>query len=246
MNLSYRMAACAVFSLMFASPHIASAQSQTSPSVPVGWLSASPGIVRVGAKPTLKWGITYPATVVDYVTVTTPSTLVPKQDLDVEIRVLGAGVTVSNSNGSNMTFVPTEALFSYDGGNYNRIFYGTNPQVDPSRVVHTLNVKSGRNLRFGGRFFYNGSWGRLYTSTSGTMNVRTLVNGQTPPTTYSLINAPTLENFIKPYLDASGKVMIGPMDVIVFMELTHTDSQASELGYDLQDMVLLVTFKPRN
>lgn len=239
------MAALAVFSLIIACPQTVSAQAQTSPSVPVGWLSASPGIVRVGAKPTLKWGITYPATVVDYVTVTTPSTLVPKQELDAEIRVLGAGVTVSNSNGSNMNFVPTEAVFSYDGGNYNRIFYGTNPQVDPSKVVHKLSVKAGKNMRFGGRYFYNGSWGKLYTSTSGTMNVRTLVNGQTPPTTYSLINAPTLENFIKPYLDASGKVMIGPMDVIVFMELTHTDSQSGELGYDLQDMVLLVTFKPR-
>jgi hypothetical protein len=36
------------------------------------------------------------------------------------------------------------------------------------------------------------------------------------------------------------------MDVIVFMELTHHDSQASDWGYDLQDMVLLVTFKPLN
>ena len=52
--------------------------------------------------------------------------------------------------------------------------------------------------------------------------------------------APSLESFIKPYLDANGKVKIGPMDVIVFMELTHTN--VNDPGYDLQDMVLLVTF----
>lgn len=33
------------------------------------------------------------------------------------------------------------------------------------------------------------------------------------------------------------------MDVIVFMELTHYDSQITDQGYDLQDLVLLVTFK---
>jgi hypothetical protein len=33
------------------------------------------------------------------------------------------------------------------------------------------------------------------------------------------------------------------MDVIVFMELTHTNTNDS--GYDLQDMVLLVTFKEK-
>jgi len=156
---------------------------------------------------------------------------------------LGAGVTVSNSNGSNLTFVPTEATMSYAGGSYQRLFYGTNDVVNPNSVVYSGIVESGKNIRFGGRYFYNNSWGTNYTSTSGTNNVRTLVSGQYPPTTYPLHTAPTLENFIKPYLDASGKVMIGPMDVIVFMELTHTDAQSTQTGYDLQDMVLLVTFK---
>lgn len=55
--------------------------------------------------------------------------------------------------------------------------------------------------------------------------------------------SPTLEDFIRPYLDGNGRVEIGPMDVIVFMELTHTDSQMSDPGYDMQDLVLLVTFK---
>jgi hypothetical protein len=31
------------------------------------------------------------------------------------------------------------------------------------------------------------------------------------------------------------------MDVIVFMELTHTDK--SNIGYDLQDYVMLLTFR---
>jgi hypothetical protein len=72
--------------------------------------------------------------------------------------------------------------------------------------------------------------------------VRTLVNGATPPSNVPDYNAPSLESFLKPYLDASKKVKIGPMDVIVFMELTHSASQKSDIGYDLQDCVFLLTF----
>lgn len=237
-------AAAAAVSMTITIPSNSRAQSQTSPAIPVGWLSASPGIVKAGSRPQLKWSITHPATVIDYVNVGT-NTVTPRQELDMEIRVLGAGVTSSNSNGSNLTFVPTEATFSYDGGSYQRIFFGTNHDVDPAKVVRSGVALPGKSLRFGGRYYWNNKWSTAYTSTSGTKNVRTLVNGDTPPTTYPLHTAPTLENFIKPYLDASGKVRIGPMDVIVFMELTHTDNQANQHGYDLQDMVLLVTFKPR-
>ena len=220
------------------------AQTSTSPAVPVGWLSASSDLVRAGSNVALSWNINYPATVVDFVKVD-DSTVIPKVTLDYEIRVLGAGVTTSSSSGSNLTFVPTEAMFSFASGTFQRIFYGTNYDVKPSRVVYSGQIEAGQPLRFGGRYYYNRSWSKLYTSLTGTNNVRTLVNGDAPPTTYSLYNAPTLENFIKPYLDGSGRVAIGPMDVIVFMELTHTDSQSTQLGYDCQDMVLLVTFKTR-
>jgi hypothetical protein len=245
MKLHRLTAVCAAAAgIALVAPQGAQAQSQT-PALPVGWLSASPGIVRAGTRPELKWSITHPASVIDYVTVTN-NTVTPKEELDMEIRVLGAGVTSSNSNGTNFTFVPTEAAFSYDGGSYSRIFYGTNHDVVPSKIVKSGVVQKGKPLRFGGRYFWSNKWSAMYTSTSGTMNVRTLVNGQTPPTTYPLHTAPTLENFIKPYLDAGGRVKIGPMDVIVFMELTHTDAQKSNQGYDLQDMVLLVTFRTRN
>lgn len=217
----------------------------TSPSVPVGWLNTGASTVLAGGKTDLSWGITYPSVVTDHVTITNTNTVTTDEKLDVEVRVLGAGVTVSNTNGSNLSFVPTEATISIGGSSYDRIFYGTNQEVNPGEIVYSGTLKKNTSMRFGGRYLYNRSWGTTYTSSSGTNNVRTLVNGETPPTTYPLINAPTLENFIKPYLDSTGKVKIGPMDVIVFMELTHTDAQRYNQGYDLQDMVLLVTFKTK-
>jgi hypothetical protein len=217
----------------------------TNPSIPVGNITAFPLIVQPGTRPNLTWNISYPSVVEDFIDIEGPGTVVPTEELDVEVRVLGAGVTVSTNGSSNYSFVPTEAQISYDGGAYTRVFYGTNNNVKPNKVVYSKTMPAGKKLRFGVRYYYNNKWGPYYNSQSGTLNVRTLTNGQTPPTTYPLHTAPTLESFIKPYLDAQGKVKIGPMDVIVFMELTHTDAQNTNQGYDLQDMVLLATFKSR-
>lgn len=215
------------------------------PALPAGWLDAYPTIVQTGTNPTLTWGINFPSIVQDFITITGSSKVVAKEDLDCTVRVLGAGVTAHSSNGDTMTFVPTEAQVSYNNGSYTRIFYGTNLQVNPNTNVYTNTIQKNKSIEFGGRYFYNNRWGPYYNSDSATQNVRTLVNGQLPPTTYPLYQAPTLESFLRPYLDSTGRVKIGPMDVIVFMELTHSDSQMSDPGYDLQDMVLLVTFKSK-
>ncbi|MCU0797507.1 MAG: hypothetical protein MUF31_16425 [Akkermansiaceae bacterium] len=215
-------------------------------NVPTGWITASPGVVKVGALPTLKWEIQYPTEVTNHVTIIPPGSVQPTSDLRMDIRVLGAGVTSSRSDGSNMSFVHTECYFSYNNGSWARIFAGTNDNVNQSTIVRSQDVVAGSSLRFGGRFWNtNNQWSTFYTSNNGTQNVRVLKNGDSVPTTYNIANSPTLEQFIRPYLDAGGKVRIGPMDLIVMMELTHTDNQRNNQGYDLQDMVLLVTFKTK-
>lgn len=238
-----RLAALAAAFLACGMP-AAHAQS-TDPAIPVGSLTAFPLIVQPGTRPQLTWTISYPSIIQDYIDIEHPGTVVATEELYVDIRVLGAGVTVS-SNNSNLQFVPTQAQVSYDGGSYQQIFYGTNNDVRPNKVVYTKLIPKNKKLRFGGRYKYNNQWGPYFNSQSGTLNIRTLVDGEVPPTTYPLHNAPTLESFIRPYLDGQGRVNIGPMDVIVFMELTHYDSQNTNPGYDLQDMVLLCTFRTKN
>ncbi|MEK7952027.1 hypothetical protein [Luteolibacter soli] len=236
-----RCAALAVAALACCAP-VAHAQS-TEPSIPTGTLTATPVIVQPGTKPNLKWAITYPSIVQDYTDIEGGNTVNPTEDLYVDIRILGAGVTVASGN--SYTFVPTRAEFSYDGGTYNEIFYGTNTNVQPSKIVKTQLVQKNKRLRFGGKYKYNNAWGPYFNSQSGTQNVRTLVNGDVPPSNVPQYNAPSLESFLKPYLDSNGRVKIGPMDVIVFMELTHYDNQMSDPGYDLQDMVILCTFRTK-
>lgn len=100
-------------------------------------------------------------------------------------------------------------------------------------------------MYFGG--YYNidntstsNNWYTFFNSESGS-NVKALVNGDSCPNYKTEYNAPTLESFLKPYMDASNKIKIGPMDVIIFMELTTTNTK--DAGYDFQDLVFLVTFR---
>jgi len=219
--------------------------AQQDPLVPVGSLSANPTLVQVGVKPNLTWNITYPEVVKDIVTVTPPGTLTPKQKVVMDVRVIGASVKLTWTNNwgqvTRWEWVPTEALISVGGASYSRIFYNTQDKVVASKVVYTGTVLTGKSINFGGRYYLDGSWSSLYTSTNSSKNVVALVDGDTPPTTTPLYQQPTIEDFIKPYLDGQGKVKIGPKDVIYLMELTHTNK--NDGGFDLQDLALLVTFR---
>lgn len=215
------------------------ALSQTSPSVPVGTLTAFPSVVQTGTKPTLTWNISYPEIVKDVVTIG-DDTVTPKENLVCDIRILGLGVT-SYSNGK-ITYYRTLGKMKYNGSSsWTTIYDGkqTDSIVQNQGIVKSgLTINKNKTMSFGGQY-YNGGWETFYAS--GTDNVRTLVNGDRPPSNVPDYNAPSLETFLKPYLDASGKVKIGPMDVIVFMELTDTNKNV--VGYDLQDLVMLLTFR---
>ncbi|MFT3992586.1 MAG: hypothetical protein QM680_14415 [Luteolibacter sp.] len=215
------------------------------PVAPVGALTAFPTLVQTGTRPTLTWGITYPATAKDVVAITGPGTLTPKTNLTMEVRVIGASVRATTTNLLGLivsqTWVPTECQFKYGSGSFSRIWYGRQTDVQVSNVVLTKTVEAGKAINFGGRYYWNSAWSSLYTSLNSTRNVVALVNGDTPPTTTPLYQQPTLESFLLPYLDDQGNVKIGPKDVIYLMELTHTNP--NDGGFDLQDLVILVTFK---
>ncbi len=219
-------------------------QQNKMPVIPVGWIDAYPTTVKSGTHPTVSWGVNPPTQVTEVIEIDGDIVTV-KQKACIECRILGNGVTAHWSDGS-WQFVPAEALVSFNGGSFERIFYGSNPEVNPDHVVWQLSdVEPNRTIRFGGRYRWNGQWGQLFRAGDGTGNVRTLVHGQSPPVYEVNDEVPTLEDFIEPYLDVNGRVNIGPMDFIVFMELTHTSDQSGHTGYDFQDMVLICTMKVR-
>lgn len=231
--------------LLPAAPVSTEAQEDANPSIPVGSLTAFPTMVQTGTHPTLTWDVTHPEKIDDIIDIEPPGTLVPKKDLIMDVRVIGASVkrVWLNSWGQvvDWEWVPTEAKMSYNGGSYDRIWYDTQDDVNPDEIVVSQHVYGGDEINFGARYLNsNGSWATFFSSTNSTYNVVALQNGDTPPTTTPLYQQPTIESFILPYLDNNGNIAIGPKDVIYLMELTHTNRYDG--GFDLQDMCILVTF----
>ena len=69
-----------------------------------------------------------------------------------------------------------------------------------------------------------------------------LKNGDRVPSTVPALNGNSIESFLKPYMNTSTKtVQIGDRDLILLMELGQTSPSSS--GFDLQDLVVLVTFE---
>lgn len=216
------------------------------PAVPGGWLTAFPTIVQTGTKPTLTWSIRYPSTVANYVTIGPDGTVTTTDQLDVDIRVIGSGVTTGGCSGNNTSWVPAQAMLSVNGGTFLSIFYGTNPQVNPNTLVWSKRVNKNTTFRFGGRYYASGAWSTTYLASSTTNNIRVLRNGEIPPTAYPLHTSGSLKSFMAPYLDGSGRIKIGPLDLIIMMELTQSDANLASPCYNLQDVVLLATFKPKS
>jgi len=217
------------------------------PPVPVGWLETSSNLVRSGTKPTLNWEITYPSVVKDIIKITPPGTCTPKVRVNMDVRVIGASVKVVWLNAwgivTKWEWAPTQALVSINNSSYSEIFYNTQPNVNPSTIVYNKKVNANQNINFAGRYNFNG-WSSQYNSVSGGQNVVAMVSGDTPPTSTPMYQQPTIEDFIKPYLDGQGRIKVGPKDVIYLFELTHTNK--NDGGFDLQDLALLVTFQEVN
>lgn len=220
------------------------AYSQTTPSVPVGTLTAYPTVVQTGTKPTLTWSISYPSQVTTVVTVGPTGTITPLRDLYVDLRVLGAQVGDGTANG----WYVVEAYRKVElATSFTRFFNGKQTAVNPSTVYFTQFVRQSRPLDIRGRVASNNSsspssWQAYYSTGTTNSNVRALVNGATPPSYVpAFSNQSTIKSALSAYIDSTGKIKIGPMDVIFLFELWGPDPNQSY--FDMQDLVVLATFR---
>lgn len=227
----------------FAAPGSGSSPPDRIPASPSGIMTASPTIVQTGSKPTLKWNILYPSKVSDVATINPPGTLYLTKTMFVSVQPVGTGITSSNP-AQGATPLNTEARMSVNGESYKQLFYGTQPDVDSSYSLYIKKLPANTTIDFGGRYVQDGVWSPFYTTQSSNQQVVSLVNGDTPPTHFPLGQSPSLASYLKPYLDASGKVKIGPLSVLVLMELGNVDHAHDT--FDYQDQVLLVTLSSKH
>jgi hypothetical protein len=218
------------------------AHAQTNPSIPVGSLTAYPTVVQTGTKPTLTWSITYPSQVTTVVTVGPTGTITPLRNLYLDLRVLGAQI------GDGSSWYMVEAYQKLENASsFTWFFRGKQTNVNPSTIYFTQLVQQARPINIRGRVATNNSsnpssWQAYYSTGTTTQNVRALVNGDSPPNYVpAFANQSTIKSTLSPYIDASGKIRIGPLDVIFIFELWGTATNQSY--FDMQDLVVLATFR---
>jgi len=203
--------------------------------IPTGSLTVDRTLLRVGARSQLGWQITYPGKVTDLVDVTTTGTIVPKGTLKMKVRTLGIAFQSGN------TLLPCEASWSKNGSTFTRFFYGTGPSVVPTNVLIDTTVNKNDKINFGGRGWSGSSWYPFHNTSSSDKYVVVLENGDRAPTYAPAYNQASAKSFLSPYIDGSGKIKIGPQDLIILWECST--AAPSTTYFDMQDIVILVTFE---
>ncbi len=216
------------------------------PLVPKGELSAYPSVVRTGTKPTLTWNILYPTSLTvpnPPVSINPPGTLYSNTTVYATVQMVGNGITACDTTRDLMTHF-VDVRIKLNSGNYKQIFYGNPAAVVPSKKLYIKKLTANQSLDFGASYVINGASTPFYTTLSSNLQLVSLINGATIPTTFPLHQSARLKSYLSPYLNATGTVNIGPLSVLVLMELGQTNRNSP--CFDLQDVVLLVTFSTKH
>ncbi|HEY1120053.1 MAG TPA: hypothetical protein VGE67_00570, partial [Haloferula sp.] len=143
--------------------------------------------------------------------------------------------------GGKVKYLPVEVLWSLNGSTWSRLFYGIQSSVNPSKPVLETTVPSGSAINFSGRGWRDSAWLPLYSTAVSTPNLVVLKNGDQAPSAVTALSGGVIASYLSPYMDPVTKTMkIGDRDLIVLVEVGQTSSSTS--GFDLQDLVILVTF----
>ncbi|MGL5017736.1 MAG: hypothetical protein ACRDBP_06365 [Luteolibacter sp.] len=137
--------------------------------------------------------------------------------------------------------LPVEVMWSRNSAPWSCIFYGLQKSVIPTSVVLETTVEKNEKIDFGARGFRSG-WLPLYSTATSTPNVLVLKDGDKLPASVTAFRQGVIEDFLVPHLAADRlTVNIGEGNLILLYELGQTSTSAP--GFDLQDLVMLVTFE---
>ncbi|MDB4314435.1 hypothetical protein N9955_00180 [bacterium] len=196
------------------------------PLLPAGFLQATPQVVQTGTYPTLAWAIAFPRKVGDLAQIVPSSSIKLLEQAYVSVSPVGIkkGMTA-------------EVGVSYKDSTYQEMFYGTNEVVDPATPLYIKKMNAGDTLSFGGRYVRDNEWTPFYTSKSANLQVMTYVKGDSFPKQLK-------SEYLRPYVDGSGKVRVGPLSALIVMELEGTQPEGG--SFDYQDVILHVSFSKQH
>ena len=216
------------------------AQGGQSPAVPVGTLSANTNLAKVGVSPTLTWNITYPQAITEVVTPGDDDTFTPTRQVTMRVRIIGADYVHGYNSWGQPIYKPVQVEVRVAGGSWTRIFSNIHTSVNPSTVIHTRTVNANQKVEFRFRGSQDTGYSNWLSYRVGPdLMVAMMAHGDRPPTYAPYLSPTGVGSYITPYMASNGTMNLGPRDLIFLCELTNTST--SSAGFDLQDLVMLVT-----
>lgn len=152
----------------------------------------------------------------------------------VKVQVLGSAIT----NGPGGAEIDVRVELGTKVGNHSPTYtklFGDH-DVDGGEVYTTTAGPTGTTYLIRGR-----TPSTTYAS-SNTAQVKTLINGNTAPPLAGFGGQKPITEFLAPYLNAQGKVVLAPNQVIMLFELgVNVASNPNSPAADFQDLVVLLT-----
>ena len=217
-------------------PDLAASISHGNPYQPVGDIDVDNEMVRRGVSPLVSWKITYPETVTDFVDIDPESgQLVTSKTARMKIRVAGVAFQ------SGATHLPV-TLWSDATGTWQNLFFGKYDEVEPNVAVFDQIVPEGMVLNFAARGqSKSGRWYSAATTLNTNPTCVGLKDGDEFPENSPAYGQGTVKSFLTPFIGQDGRVDLGPLDLIYLFECYATSPLSTY--YDLQDLVMVVTFE---
>lgn len=216
------------------------AQSGQSPAIPIGTLTANTSLAKVGVSPTLTWNITYPQGITEVVTPGNDDTFTPKRQITMRVKIIGADYVYRYDSYGRPVYKPVQVEVRVAGGTWTRIFSNIHSNVNPSTVIYTRVVNANQKVEFRFRGSQNTGYSDWLNYRYGPdLMVAMMVHGDNPPSYAPYLSPNGVGSYITPYMANNGTMNLGPRDLIYLCELTNTSTSAA--GFDLQDLVMLVT-----
>ncbi|HEY9827739.1 MAG TPA: hypothetical protein V6D19_20060 [Stenomitos sp.] len=154
------------------------------------------------------------------------------------VKMLGGDITC----GAGGPVIPTSATVKLTGGT-------SLSQSVPATGTFNYTVAANTTLNITGLAQGNNGSGSCkkysFSANSATnqgTQVLALVDGDTVPLFAPFGGQRTIETFLKPYINSSGKVTLNKNEVLYLFELGTTDPRST--AYDMQDLVVLATVTP--
>lgn len=204
---------------------------------PVGWLNLTTNSIVLGSRPHLAWQVV-PSSIESQVELSGTGRFSILRDALMAVRVVGVSVLDGTALTSAASKARVEIQMQVNGGGYRPIFFDSAQSGTPDEVELSRGMSSSDTIDFGARFQKSdGTWSEWRSSSNSNGHVVALKNGDPVPAYSSSGGA---KNFLRPYLDAAGKVRISPNDLLLLIEIDSAD--ASDPAFDRQDAAVLISF----